>query len=76
MTRDEAKTVRRGDLLRPDPRWNQTNTSYGYLPEQVKVIDVARKKRCQTGVLFLVEYINGAPVWLDAGWFVGKVDAA
>lgn len=59
--------IRIGQKLKPIPQWNKTE-KHRKLPDLAEVLDI-RKKSSQTGVMVLVNQINGDSVWLDLGWF-------
>ena len=70
MTRDEAKVIKVGDVLIPDPCWNQTGSRK--LADKTKVIGIRDGAGSQTRILFHVEFMSGQDAWLDAGWFLRK----
>jgi hypothetical protein len=70
MTRDEAKTIKVGDLLVPDPYWNETGSRK--LPSPTRVLGINRETRSQTGTLLNVTFTGrNGDAWIDAGWFLG-----
>lgn len=68
MNREAALKIAVGDMIQPDPLWNQTDRRKLASPTRVLKIKHARS---QTGVLFLVAFMGerGGAFWLDAGWF-------
>lgn len=61
--------VKSGDLLEPDPLWNQSERPQNHLPNPVRVEDVIPAVS-QSRVLFAVSTKNGTLRHLDAGWFL------
>lgn len=73
MTRDEAKAIKVGDMLTPDPYWNQTGSRK--LADPTEVLGIQRARVSQTGTLLNVAFTDGkGEAWLDAGWFLGWHD--
>lgn len=69
MTRDEALTLKVGDLVTPKPLWNATEwRAARKIPEPAEVIRL-REDISQTGIMVTVQSLNGAFVTIDAGWF-------
>lgn len=64
--------VQAGDVVAPDPAWNQSERLHRRLPSAVTVLEV-KNAVSQSGVLFRVQFVGGHEHWLDAGWFTGKV---
>lgn len=71
MTRDQALTVRGGDLLEPHWTWNATEP-HRKLSCPTEALEVRLERGCQTGVLIRVRFLNGDEADLDAGWFVAN----
>ena len=69
------ENVRAGDWLRPIRMWNETTGNPNRrLADRVQVIaaySYARREcgACQSGFMFLVRDLGGAPVRLDGHWF-------
>lgn len=69
MTRDEALTLKVGDMVSPKPLWNRTEWNAARkIPDPTEVIRL-RKDISQTGVMVTVQSLSGAFVTIDAGWF-------
>ena len=67
FTRLTAKQIKVGDILAPNPLWNdETERPLKHLPAKCHVIGVQATGASQTGVKVL---IKGYMAWLDAGWF-------
>lgn len=64
-------TVSIGDLLIPDPLYNQSERGNNRLPVPTKVIG-KKSAVCQSGIMLQVQNIGGQKTWLDAGWFLTK----
>ena len=62
------RDVKVGDMLHPDPLWNQTERGQNCLAVPTKVIGVS-EATSQSGVLFEVRTKGGFTRQLDAGWF-------
>lgn len=72
MGGDEAKSIRPGDRLIPNPRWNASEI-HRKLATPTVVIDVRHGCGCPTGGLVCVKDLRGAAHWLDAGWFRSRL---
>ena len=68
MHREQALTVKRGDMLDPIGLWNASERARK-LAYPTEVLDVRHERGCQTGVLLKVRFLSGAEAYLDAGWF-------
>lgn len=64
-----------GDILVPDPLWNQTSRKPSQLPDRVEVLSVYYGRGCQTGVMFKVAMNDGKTRHLDAAWFTERVSS-
>lgn len=62
------RDVKVGDMLHPQPLWNQTERGPNCLPVPVEVLDIT-EANSQSGVLFMVRTKGGYTRNLDAGWF-------
>jgi hypothetical protein len=72
MNKTEARKIKVGDLLVPDPCWNKTGSRK--LSDPTVVLAVNREAQSQTGTMVRVEFTDGTDAWLDAGWFLGWSD--
>ena len=63
------KRVKVGDLLMPDPYWNETERDGSQMPEPVEILEVM-EATSQSGILFSVRTKNGVYRQLDAAWFL------
>ncbi len=61
-------TVKAGDVLVPEPYWNQTERPSSHLAPRTEIIG-AVEATSQTGVLFRVKTNDGLIRDLDAAWF-------
>lgn len=65
-----AQGLKRGDVVRPAPLWNETEPQRNRkLPDRVEILDATRESNCSTGVMLTVESKSGQLLYLSAGWF-------
>lgn len=60
--------IKAGDMLNPDPLYNQTERFENRLSVPTKLLGVEGAVS-QSGVLYQVQTVRGEKIWLDAGWF-------
>lgn len=74
-TRESAGGIRVGDMLNPDPLWNQTERPQHRLAAPTRVLGVSQQRICETGVMLKVREVGGGERWLSAGWFLQNEEA-
>jgi hypothetical protein len=67
--------LKKGDIVKPDPLWNETSEPNLHLPDECVLLDIQKPINgdqvvCGTGILFKVALKNGCEVHMDSAWFI------